>query len=58
MFVADFFLSLGPISIRAGQAEHHTFPDGRVHGTTNAVYGTTNADAGLGIGLLSGDSKN
>ena len=29
-----------------------------VNGTTNTVYGTTNADAGLGIGMKRGDSKN
>ena len=27
-------------------------------GTTNAVYGTTNADPGVGIGMLRGDSTN
>ena len=28
-----------------------------VGGTTTAVYGTTNTDAGLGEGMLKGDSK-
>ena len=26
-------------------------------GTTNTVYGTTNVDAGVGIGMKRGDSK-
>ncbi len=29
-----------------------------VYGTTNAVYGTTDADAGVGIGMLKGIQKN
>ena len=28
-----------------------------VHGTTNTVYGTTDTDAGMGIGLLRGNQK-
>ena len=28
------------------------------HGATNAVYGTTNADAGVGIGMLKGGIRN
>ena len=28
-----------------------------VHGTTNAVYGTTNTDEGVGIGMLKGIQK-
>ena len=30
----------------------------RVPGTTNAVYGTTNTDAGVGIGMKKGGFEN
>ena len=36
----------------AGQLWYDT-----VYGTTNTVYGTTTADAGVGIGMKRGDSK-
>ena len=37
-----------------GPAKH---PAGATYGTTNTVYGTTNADAGVGIGLKRGIQK-
>ena len=32
-------------------------PNSEVYGTTNAGYGTANADAGVGIGMKWGDSE-